>query len=251
MLLIAFQVLLFISGNLSFLNIVSLAPAIAALDDQFLANILPSNIVTLANNTAAATTPSINYASWLFFIVVAILSIKVVRNLFSRYQAMNTSFDQFYLVNTYGAFGAVGKKRYELVVQGTEDKEITADTKWKEYEFLAKPTSLKRKLPIIAPYQPRIDWQIWFAAMERPEQNEWLHHLIWKFLHNDKGALSLISYNPFPHKPPKWIRVDHYIYQFEKPGKKNVWKRNFLGPYIPVHSKESLQPFIAQQGWKT
>ena len=153
---------------------------------------------------------------------------------------MNTSFNQFYLVNTYGAFGSVGRKRYELIVEGTDEETITHNTRWKEYEFIAKPGNIHRKLPIIAPYQPRIDWQIWFAAMQTPEQNPWMLTFIKKLLDNDKVTLSLIKENPFPDKPPKYIRVEHYIYNFVKPGNIAVWERERIGTWLSPMSKEDI-----------
>ncbi|MEK7072244.1 MAG: lipase maturation factor family protein, partial [Patescibacteria group bacterium] len=240
LLLLLFQIQLILSGNLSILNYISIVSIIAAFNDEFLSNLLPSFIINKANEASLAATPTVNYAAWAFFIVVIILSIPVVANLFSRFQYMNTSFNQFYLVNTYGAFGSVGRKRYELVVEGTGEETIDAKTKWKEYEFIAKPTNIHRKLPVIAPYQPRIDWQIWFAAMETPSQNPWMFAFIKKLLNNDKNALSLIAKNPFPHKPPKYIRVSHYIYKFAKPGSKSVWERELIGQWLPPLSKEDL-----------
>ena len=239
-LLLSFQIQLMLSGNLSFLNIVTIAPIIAAFNDNFLSSLLPSFIVEKANEAALAATPTINYTAWIFLIIVALLSIPVITNLFSKYQIMNTSFNQFYLVNTYGAFGSVGRKRYELVVEGTDDNTINAHIRWKEYEFMAKPTGIHRKLPIIAPYQPRIDWQIWFAAMESPGQNPWMLAFIKKLLNNDKNTLRLIAKNPFPDKPPKYIRVSHYIYKFAKPGSKTVWERELIGQWLPPLSKEDL-----------
>jgi len=240
LLLLLFQIQLILSGNLSILNYISIVSIIAAFNDEFLSNLLPSFIVNKANGASLAATPAINYAAWIFFIIVVILSIPVVRNLFSRFQYMNTSFNQFYLVNTYGAFGSVGRKRYELVVEGTDEETIAAKTKWKEYEFIAKPTDIHRKLPIIAPYQPRIDWQIWFAAMESPGQNPWMFTFIKKLLNNDKNTLKLIAKNPFPDKEPKYIRVSHYIYKFAKPGSKTVWERELIGQWLPPLSKDDL-----------
>jgi len=240
LLLLLFQIQLILSGNLSILNYISIVSIIAAFNDEFLSNLLPSFIVNKANGASLAAIPAINYAAWIFFIIVVILSIPVVRNLFSRFQYMNTSFNQFYLVNTYGAFGSVGRKRYELVVEGTDEETIAAKTKWKEYEFIAKPTDIHRKLPIIAPYQPRIDWQIWFAAMESPGQNPWMFTFIKKLLNNDKNTLKLIAKNPFPDKEPKYIRVSHYIYKFAKPGSKTVWERELIGQWLPPLSKDDL-----------
>ena len=120
---------------------------------------------------------------------------------------MNTSFSKWDFVNTYGAFGSIGKERYELVIEGANDEKISEKTEWKEYEFVGKPTKLDKSLPFIAPYQPRIDWQIWFAAMERPIDNPWIFHFVWKLLENDKDALKLVQENPFPEKAPKFIRI--------------------------------------------
>src|SRR5207248_4878640 len=89
-------------------------------------------------------------------LLVAYLSIQPIANLISDRQMMNTSFDRLSLVNTYGAFGAVGKERDEIIFEGTRDAVITGDTQWKEYEFKAKPGDPNRRPPFIAPYQPRI-----------------------------------------------------------------------------------------------
>ena len=215
-LLISFQFILILSGNLSFLNWLTILPAIACFDDSFFRKIMPRWIIQKAeysqkNQKIYRLQP---YVTWALVVLVAWLSIPVIQNLFSSHQYMNTSFTKFPLVNTYGAFGSVGKERYELILEGTQDKTIDQKTQWKEYEFKAKPGNIYRKHPIIAPYQPRIDWQIWFAAMQRPEHNPWLIHLIWKLLDNDKDALSLLANNPFPDSSPKYIRVQFYRYEF-------------------------------------
>src|SRR5207247_2180752 len=116
----------------------------------------------------------------------------------SSRQMMNTSFNRLELVNTYGAFGSVGRLRPEIVFEGTSDETITAETRWREYEFKCKPGDVMRRPCVIAPYQERIDWQLWFAAMSTPEGYPWTLHLVWQLLHNDQGALSLLAGNPFP-----------------------------------------------------
>src|SRR5437867_5889999 len=166
-LLVSFQIVLIISGNLSFLNYVTIVPFLACFDDTFFRRILPRPIVMRAERAARESEPSrINNTIAIgLSLLVAYLSIAPVANLISKRQMMNTSFDRLSLVNTYGAFGAVGKERDEIVFEGTDDTIITGDTKWKEYEFKAKPGNPNLRAPFIAPYQPRIDWQIWFAAM--------------------------------------------------------------------------------------
>ena len=174
-------------------------------------------------------------------VLVAYLSIPPVANLISERQMMNTSFDRLSLVNTYGAFGAVGKERDEIIFEGTEDAVITGDTKWKEYEFIAKPGDPNLRPPFIAPYQPRIDWQIWFAAMASPADYPWTLRFVWKLLHNDPGTLSLIRYNPFPVSPPHYIRARLYRYRFAPPGDPAWWKREPIGEWLPAFSVDDPQ----------
>jgi len=254
LLLIIFQIILLINGNYAFLNILAIIAIVGVFDDKFFRKILPKFIVRKAEHAEKNCKFSGNQfvISWIVFILVILLSVVVVQNLMSSSQAMNTSFNQLHIVNTYGAFGSIGTVRNELVIQGTSDSVIDENTLWKEYEFKAKPTSVNGKLPIVAPYQPRIDWQIWFAAFQSPQQNPWLIHMIWKFLHNDPGTLSLIADNPFPDEPPSYIRVEFYRYEFLEPGGDAVWKRTYLGSWLPPLSKETpeLQQFIVANGWE-
>ena len=152
---------------------------------------------------------------------------------------MNYSYDPLDLVNTYGAFGTVGRERDEIIFEGTEDPVITGDTKWKEYEFKAKPGDPNRRPPFVAPYQPRIDWQIWFAAMASPGEYPWTLHFVWKLLHNDPGTLSLLANNPFPDAPPHYIRARLYRYRFAPIGEKAWWKREPIGEWLPALSTDN------------
>jgi hypothetical protein len=151
---------------------------------------LPKSLVRKAEEAAQQAKPCHvqNAISVALSILVAYLSIAPVLNLVSNRQVMNSSFDPLDLVNTYGAFGSVGKERYEIIFEGTDDAVISGDTKWKEYEFKAKPGDPNRRPPFVAPYQPRIDWQIWFAAMASPAEYPWTLHFVWKLLHNDRGT---------------------------------------------------------------
>ncbi len=184
-------------------------------------------------------------------ILVAYLSIAPVTNLISARQVMNSSFDPFDLVNTYGAFGVVGRERDEIIFEGTDDAIITGETKWKEYEFKAKPGDPNRRPPFVAPYQPRIDWQIWFAAMASPSDYPWTLHFVWKLLHNDRGTLSLIANNPFPNAPPHFIRARLFRYQFAPIGDRAWWKRELVSEWLPALSTDdaALQRFLTAMDW--
>jgi hypothetical protein len=157
---------------------------------------------------------------------------------------MNTSFDPLNLVNTYGAFGSVGRERFNVVFEGTMDSVPDEKADWKAYRYKGLPVDLDKRPPQIAPYQLRLDWQMWFAAMSTPDEYPWTLTLVTKLLHNDPGAVGLFAPNgnPFPDKPPRYIRAVLYRYSFAKPGRADGrwWNRERLGePWIPAMSLSS------------
>lgn len=255
-LLISFQGVLIASGNLSFLNWLTLVPCLACLDDTFWRRVLPGALVRRAERAAAEAVPSrpMEIASIALLVLVAVLSVAPVANLLSSRQVMNTSFNRLHLVNTYGAFGSVGRERDEIIFEGTNSSSSTfAD--WKEYEFKAKPGDLRRAPPIVAPYQPRIDWQIWFAAMATPNDYPWTIHFVWKLLHNDPGTLSLLANNPFPDAPPRYVRAVLYRYTFTPPEAADGtwWRRERIDLWLPALSASDprLRDFITANGWNS
>lgn len=263
-LLITFQIFLIISGNLSFLNYLTIIPFLACFDDTFWCRILPSALVRRCRQAAGRCPDEMGSrvfdrprnggykgdvevsrvqvgVSIVLSILIGYLSIAPVTNLISNRQMMNASFDPLDLVNTYGAFGSVGKERDEIVFEGTGDAFITGDTKWRQYEFKAKPGDLNRRPPLVAPYQPRIDWQIWFAAMASPAEYPWTLRFVWKLLHNDPGTLSLLANHPFPNAPPRYIRARLYRYQFAPLGEKGWWQREPIGEWLPALSSDNVE----------
>jgi len=245
-LLISFQIFLIISGNLSFLNWLTIALCIPLLDDQALARLLPARWRRAEVQAAAAAQPASRPRRMVIGAVaalLALLSIAPIRNMLSPRQIMNTSFDPLHLMNTYGAFGSVGKVRREIILEGTRDAQLGPETRWQAYGFWAKPGDIHRRPAIIAPFQPRLDWQIWFAAMSTIEQEPWLVHLIAKLLENDRGVLRLLANNPFPEGPPTYLRADLYEYHFTRfgdpPG--TWWIRRRLGPYVRPVSRDDPQ----------
>lgn len=246
-LIITFQIFLIVSGNLSFLNWLTIVICIPLLDDRALQTLLPRRWVARAaeraeQNQKVSLIRQIVIGSVALLLLV--LSIAPALNLLSPHQYMNASFDPLHLVNTYGAFGSVGKTRYEVILQGTQETQLGPNTLWKEYEFPAKPGDVRRRPPFIAPYQPRLDWQIWFAAMSSIEREPWLVRLIYKLLQGNSQVLRLLANNPFPDRPPAYIRAELYEYRFtrfgESPGA--WWKRRRVGPYLfPVSLNDLLQ----------
>lgn len=256
LLMISFQFTLILSGNLSFLNWLTIIPFLACLDDTLLSRFLPQrwrdSLQQQRENSPPETLTRIITVGC-FALLVAFLSIDPVINLCSPRQTMNGSFDTLHLVNTYGAFGSVGRERYEIVFEGTSESKITDTTEWREYDFVAKPGNIYRRPRVIAPYQPRIDWQIWFAAMATPQQYPWTLNFVWKLLHNDRDTLSLLATNPFPYNPPRHIRARYYKYEYAAPGDPSgaFWKRTDLGLWLPPLSTDSepLRAFLTARGW--
>jgi hypothetical protein len=179
--------------------------------------------------------------SWAVAALVAFLSISVVANLVSPHQAMNTSFDPLDLVNTYGAFGTVGRERLNLIVEGTDSAIPDDHADWKPYPYKGLPVDVMQRPPQIAPYQLRLDWQMWFAAMGNVQQYPFTLNLVWKLLHNDPAALSLFASNPFPDKPPHFIRLRLYKYKFAPPGNAegHYWNREVVGDWLQPLSADN------------
>jgi hypothetical protein len=255
LIILSFQCTLILSGNLSFLNWLTIIPALACFDDSFWSKILPPQLVRRATAAAGSAQPGhlMQQAGWTVALIVGLLSVQPVANLISPNQVMNTSFDPLDLVNTYGAFGSVGRERLNVVFEGTDATMPDDQAAWKAYPYRALPVALNRRPPQLAPYQARLDWQMWFAAMSTPEEYPWTFHLIWKLLHNDPGALSLFGGNPFPNKPPHYIRAVLYRYQFAPPGNPdaNWWNREELGLWLPPLSANDprLIQLLKQAGW--
>ena len=255
-LLVAFQLMLILSGNLSFLNWLTLVPMLACFDDRSLRSYLPQTLVRTAERAASSGmdfSRSRKITLGLLAALVAILSINPAANLLSGQQVMNQAFDNLALVNTYGAFGSVGKIRHEIIFEGTREQNINEQTQWKSYEFPCKPGDPLRMPCISGPYQRRLDWQIWFAAMSTPQQAPWTIHFVWKLLHNDPGTLGLLANNPFPDAPPHAIRATLYRYEFAPfDDPENAWwKRQEVGPWLPPLGRDDprLGAFLDAFGW--
>ena len=217
-LVLLFQGTLMVSGNFSWLSFLTMVLALSTFNDAQLSRVLPIAVPQLAQPT-----PFQVAATWGVALMVLLLSVRPARNLLSSTQVMNTSYTSLHLVNSYGAFGSITKKRYEIVLEGTDDAVVTPATVWKEYEFKGKPGNLKRMPPQVAPYHLRLDWLMWFAAMPSPYFDPWFIRLVQRLLEGNPATLALLQENPFPDHPSRQIRALHYLYRFSTP-------RNAVGP---------------------
>jgi hypothetical protein len=150
---------------------------------------------------------------------------------------MNASFDPFRLVNTYGAFGSVSRNRDEVVVEGTDAAAIDAGTAWREYEFKGKPGDVRRMPRQFAPYHLRLDWLMWFLPLSSRYGERWFVPFLTRLLEGDRATLALLRSNPFPDRPPRFVRARLYRYRFttwrERRETGAWWSRSLIGEYMP------------------
>jgi hypothetical protein len=225
-LMIATQLWLVLSGNFSWLNWITIVLALSAIRFPHTAPSVPGPPV------------------WYEVVVLAVaalllwLSHRPVRNMVSRRQIMNRSFDPLHLVNSYGAFGNVSRVRHEVVVEGTTDGVPREDSDWREYEFRGKPGDPRHWPRQFAPYHLRLDWMMWFAALSPGYAEPWFGALVERLLENDRDTLRLLRRSPFPRdEPPRYVRARLFRYRYttwrELRETGACWERTFVREYLP------------------
>jgi hypothetical protein len=138
----------------------------------------------------------------------------------------------FGIVNQYGLFATMTTSRPEISIEGSNDS-----VDWQPYIFPYKPGPLNRAPGWAEPLQPRLDWQMWFAALGNYRENPWLLRFMMRLLQGSPPVLELLDQNPFAGKPPKYVRAMVYDYRFttfeERRQTGNWWKRELKGAYFP------------------
>jgi hypothetical protein len=233
-LMVLTQLYLVVSGNYAWLNWVTIVVMTAAIADPVLQSVVP--IATTPAEAFAATPAWFTIAGVALTLLVVMLSWFPVRNLLSPRQAMNASFDPFRLVNTYGAFGSVSRVRDEVVIEGTDADSIDAGTAWREYEFKGKPGDVRRLPSQYAPYHLRLDWLMWFLPLSSRYGERWFVPFLVKLLEGDRQTLALLGGNPFPDRPPRFVRALLYRYRFtswrERRDTGAWWARSLVGELV-------------------
>ena len=258
-LIVGFQVFLIASGNLSFLNWLTIVPALAYFDDTAFARLIPASRWAAMLARFAALRPSRRQtrAAQALAVVVGLLSVGPVINIASCDQAMNRSFDPLDLVNTYGAFGNVDRERHEVILEGTGDPVPDESARWREYALPCMPGDPRRRPCFVSPYHYRLDWQMWFvgndAARGEPIEDEpWLVHLVWQLLRGEESPKRLFAGDPFPGEPPRWIRAGLWRYRFTRSRAGGAWwDRVRVGEYLrPLSADDAgLRQFVDAYQW--
>jgi hypothetical protein len=237
------QVLIAVTGNYAFFNLVSFGLCVTCLDDGW----WRARGWRIGEPTRDAAAPRRRgvpgrasalrwfgavYVGVTFFMGAAEL-LNAVRSPVVR--AVEGVIGPLQSFNNYGLFRVMTVERPELVIEGSNDGHD-----WREYALPCKPGDLSRRPSWVAPYQPRLDWQLWFAALESPDSNPWVGTICERLLRGDPAVMGLFSGNPFPGRPPHYMRVVRYRYEFtDPPGRArtgNWWRRTPIDFYIPTVS---------------
>jgi len=231
--LIGLQVMILATGNYTFFNFLTIALTIFLFDDQALARFVPAEIRETLAGRSEGRIPALGAA-----VIVIILSLAHLLETFTgRVPAMLNAALRYtaplQIVNTYGLFAVMTTQRIEIILEGSADGET-----WQAYEFKYKPGDVQRAPRWAAPHQPRLDWQMWFAALSNYQTNPWFASLTLRLLEGSPEVAGLLGTNPFPAKPPRYIRATAYEYTFsDRETRRRTgawWKRELRGPYLPA-----------------
>lgn len=248
--IILLQVFILLTGNYTFFNMLTIALCLLLFDDSFFMAILPSKTKIHRVSQETGVTSGFGFSmkklvAVLFVVVMFALGCIQIGKAVVGYSGLPRVFQSvirwvspYRIVNSYGLFTVMTTSRPEIIIQGSND-----GRDWKEYGFKFKPGDLEKPLPWVAPLQPRLDWQMWFAALGNYQTNPWFTSLMLKILEGSPEVLKLMDKNPFPESPPKYLRASVYEYNFTDSEARrttgNLWRREFMGLYMPVLT---LQP---------
>lgn len=245
------QVLILLTGNYTFFNYLTLALCLLLLDDFVFQNLLLENMVgylipNLRGNPGRPAWPGYVLVPLTVVIVTVsafqILSLSGVRCGWLTPAAwLDSEIAPFRTVNRYGLFAVMTTTRNEIVVEGSDD-----GIHWRPYEFKDKPGDVNRSPGFVAPFQPRLDWQMWFAALGSYSQNPWLERFCERLLQGSPPVLALLQHNPFPQHPPQFIRAEWYAYRFTTASERRAtgawWHRQAAGEYLPPQQLNPASP---------
>jgi lipase maturation factor 1 len=234
--LLGLQILIALTGNYCFFNLLTAALCLLSIDDATwprFGHLKPST----------QKIECCRWPSWFLLpvsIVVSVYSGPLLWNCFfpegelpSLFTESYNYIEPFRSLNSYGLFRVMTKTRPEIIVEGSPD-----GLTWQSYEFRYKAGDLRRSPPFIAPHQPRLDWQMWFAALDDVRAEPWFVNFLVRLLEGSPPVLRLLERNPFPDAPPHYVRARLFRYRFTTMGEKTQtgawWNREEVGEYCPA-----------------
>ena len=243
---IVFQLLILLTGNYCFFNLLTMVLCLPLLDDNAVRWLVPARW-----RSTAASGPGIPAARtrrWSRALIVPLACVTVVLSLMQfsgvfRFRipwprpllAVYEWLAPFRSLNTYGLFAVMTTSRSEISVEGSSDGHT-----WLAYEFRYKPEDVRRRPRFVEPHQPRLDWQMWFAALSDYRRNPWFINFCLRLLQGSPQTLALLEHNPFPNAPPRYVRAVAYEYHFTSFAERRQggawWRRELKGIYLPALS---------------
>jgi hypothetical protein len=263
--LTGFQLCIIATGNHAFLNLLSIVLNCVLLDDQTLQKLVPAGWREWFAFNHAANAPSASqglagvgsahhqartWPRWVLVPVATVIMMVSTMQMIGMFRVripwpmpLLVGYDwltPFRSIDSYGLFAVMTRVRHEIIVEGSMDGQ-----KWAAYEFKHKPGNLQRRPRFVAPFQPRLDWQMWFAALGSYRDNPWFINFCIRLLQGSPPVLALLEKNPFPQAPPRYIRAMVYNYDFTALATRRRtgawWERTFLGSYCPAFSLNDLE----------
>ena len=251
------QVLIASTGNYAFFNLLTMVLCVPLLDDAVWSRKLRRNVhkpggAMLMARRAWLWIVVIPSAVALFSVSFMIVHIQTARFMhrFDKKLEVNPpewvrnvhrAMRPYRSINGYGLFVSMTKERPEIVIEGSNDGRT-----WVPYEFKWKVGDVSRRPRLVAPHQPRLDWQMWFAALGNYEGNQWFINLLQRLMEGSPEVLSLMGHNPFPEKPPRMIRALRFKYTFSDREalreRGEWWEREFVGLYCPIIERRENVP---------
>lgn len=231
------QTLIFLTGNYAFFNWLTIALCLFLLDDAALRGVLPERItrkIVAASRGRQGSVVNRVAVAALAAVILVVSSLQIFGTFVGsvprpgRY-VLNW-LAPFRIVNPYGLFAIMTTSRPEIIIEGSNDGQT-----WLAYEFKYKPGDVKRPLRWVAPSQPRLDWQMWFAALGSYDGNPWIGNLMLRLAQGSPDVLALLGKNPFPAAPPRYLRARVYDYHFTDFAARRAggawWRRELVGAY--------------------
>jgi predicted DCC family thiol-disulfide oxidoreductase YuxK len=232
------QSCILITGNYNWFNLQTMLLCLLLFDDAALQKCLPQLLVRVLSRRVGQRSPkvvSVVVAVWgllLVFLSLVEMEVRFGGSPPTALRAMDQLIEPLRMVSSYGLFSVMTTERNEIIIEGSDD-----GVDWREYEFRYKPGDVARRPPWNIPHQPRLDWQMWFAALDDPRRVNWFPHFLERLLQNEPSVTALLERNPFADKAPQYIRAQSYDYTFssgDEMRKGLWWQRRSVGLYFPV-----------------
>ncbi len=239
-LILAFQLGIVATGSYNFFNLLTMLFCLFLFDDQALRRVLPTRLIVRAErSTPRPGRTATALAAALALIVVPVGLNQIWTPLTGRsvalVDALQETVGPLLIANPYGVFAVMTTTRPVIVIEGSDDRKT-----WTPYVLPYQTGPVDRAPAWNIPYQPRLDWQLWFAALEGLGPNLWIQNLMLRLLQGSAPVQGLFADNPFPDNPPKYVRAELYDYRFAPPGGEAWWQRRLEGSYFPPMSLDAF-----------